>query len=77
MDVLTRHADFVKWKKDNAYIILLKDESFANTIQDEPFADELLIKIILTARNNKDQSEVKALSEKQRDWKESFEGLVA
>ena len=74
-DILTRHADFEKGAKVNADIILLKDEFFANTIQVEPIADELTRRI-LRARNNRDRSVIKALSEKQKDWEELEEGLV-
>ena len=52
-DILTRRVDFEKGERDNANVILLKDEFFANTIQVEPIADELLRRI-LRARNNKD-----------------------
>ena len=55
--------------------MFLRDEFFANTIQVEPIAEELT-KQILRARNNKDHSVVKALSEKQKGWEESEEGLV-
>ena len=41
-DILTRHVDFEKGERDNADVILLKDEFFANTIQVEPIADELI-----------------------------------
>ena len=55
--------------------MFLRDEFFANTIQVEPIAEELT-KQILRARNNKDHSVVKALSEKQKGWEELEEGLV-
>ena len=58
-----RRADFEKGERDNADIILLKNEFFANTIQVEPIANEP-IKQVLRARNNKDRSVAKALSEK-------------
>ena len=74
-DILTRRADFEKGERDNANVILLKDEFFANTIQVEPIADELLRRI-LRARNNKDRSVTKVLAEKQKDWEESDEELV-
>ena len=74
-DILTRRADFEKGERDNADVVLLKDEFFANTIQVEPIADELTRRI-LRARNNRDRSVIKALSEKQKDWEESEEGLV-
>ena len=41
-DILTRHADFEKGKRDNTDVILLKDDLFANTIQVESIADELI-----------------------------------
>ena len=74
-DILTRRADFEKGKKDDADVVLLKDEFFANTIQVEPIADKLTRRI-LRACNNKDRSVVKALSEMQQDWEELEEGLV-
>ena len=41
-DILTRRADFEKGERDNADVILLKDEFFANTIQVKSIADELI-----------------------------------
>ena len=74
-DILMRCADFEKGERDNANIILLKDVFFANTIQVKPIADEL-VKWILRARNNRDQSVAKALSEKQTGCEESDKGLI-
>ena len=74
-DILTGCVDFEKGEGDNADVVLLKDKFFANTIQVEPIANEPTERI-LRARNNKDRSVVKALSEKQKDWEESEEGLV-
>ena len=75
LDILTRGVDFERGKNDNINIILLKDRFFANTRQVKPIADTL-IKRILKACNNRDQSVAKALSEKRKDWEESEEGLV-
>ena len=74
-DILTRRADFEKGERDNADVVLLKDKFFSNTIQVVPIANELT-RQILRARNNKDCSVVKALSEKQMDWEKSEEGWV-
>ena len=41
-DIPTRRADFEKGERDNADIIWLKDEFFANMIQVQPIADELI-----------------------------------
>ena len=41
LDILTRRTDFEKGERDNANVVLLKDEFFANTIQVEQIANEL------------------------------------
>ena len=74
-DFLTRRSDFKTGENNNADVILLKDEFFANTIQVEPIAEELM-KRILQAPNNRDRSVVKAISEKQAQWEESEQGLI-
>ena len=72
VSILMKHVDFEKGERDNADVVLLKDKFFANSIQVEPIADELT-RQILRARNNKDCSVVKALSEMRKDWEESEE----
>ena len=56
-DLIMRHADFKMGEKDNKDVILLKEEFFANTIQVELIASDIL-KRIMANRNNWDQSVV-------------------